>query len=144
LTLRVVADTNVIVSAVLWQGIPGQLIAAALEGEIELYTSQVLLDELADVIARKKLAKAVARTGQTVQQILDDYRRLAQRVSARALTTQVARDADDDHVLACALAARADLIVSGDRDLTDLKSFHGMPIVRPTEAIKRIGSGPRE
>jgi putative PIN family toxin of toxin-antitoxin system len=138
LTLRVVADTNVIVSAVLWGGIPGKLIAAALEKEIELYASQALLDELADVIARKKLAKAVTRTGQTAEQILHDYRRLAHRVSSRALTAQVARDADDDQVLACALAARADLIISGDRDLSDLKEFKGMPIVRPAEAVRRI------
>lgn len=55
--LRVVADTNVIVSAVLWEGIPGKLIAAARDLEIQLFTSQALLDELADVIHRKKLAK---------------------------------------------------------------------------------------
>lgn len=138
MTLRVVADTNVIVSAVLWQGIPGRLIAAAVEGEIEIYTSQALLDELADVITRKKLIKAVARTGQTAEQILQDYRRLAHRVNSRRLTAQVSRDADDDHVLACALAARADLVVSGDRDLSDLKQFKGMPIVRPAEALRWI------
>ena len=138
MTLRVVADTNVIVSAVLWEGIPGRLIAAAVEGEIQLFTSQTLFDELTDVIQRKKLAKAVARTGQTAEQILHDYRRLAHRVSSRALTAQVSRDADDDHVLACALAARADLIVSGDRDLSDLKEFKGMPIVRPAEAVRRL------
>lgn len=138
MTLRVVTDTNVIVSAALWGRIPGQLIAAAVEGDIQLFTSQALLDELADVIARKKLAKAVARTGQTAEQIVDDYRRLAHRVSSRALTVQISRDADDDQVLACALAARADLIVSGDRDLSDLKQFKGMPIVRPAEAVKRF------
>lgn len=138
MVLRIVADTNVIVSAVLWGGTPGRLIAAAVEGGIQLFTSQALLDELADVIHRKKLTKAVALTGQTAEQILHDYRRLAHRVSARALTAQVSRDADDDHVLACALAARADLIVSGDRDLSDLKEFEGMPIVRPAEAVRRI------
>ncbi len=138
MTLRIVADTNVIVSAVLWGRIPGQLIAAAVEGEIELFTSQALLDELADVIARKKFAKAVARTGQTAEQIWHDYRRLAHRVSSRVLTAQVSRDADDDQVLACALAARADLIVSGDRDLLDLKEFERMSIVRPAEAIRWI------
>lgn len=138
MTLRVVADTNVIVSAMLWEGIPGKLIAAARDEEIQLFTSQALLAELADVMARKKLAKAVARTGRTAEQIWADYRRLAHRVSARTLTAQVSRDADDDHVLACALAARADLIVSGDRDLSDLKVFEGMPIVRPAEAMRRL------
>ncbi len=136
--LRVVADTNVIVSAALWGRIPGQLIAAAVAGDIELFTSQALLDELAEVITRKKLAKAVARTGQGAEQIVDNYRRLAHRVTSRRLTAQIARDADDDQVLACALAAHADLIVSGDRDLSDLKEFRGVPIVRPAEAVRRI------
>lgn len=47
-------------------------------------------------------------------------------------------DADDDHVLACALAAQADLIGSGDPDLLNLKSYHDIPIVSPAEALKRL------
>ncbi len=49
-------------------------------------------------------------------------------------------DPDDDAVLACALAAGADLIVSGDPDLLNLKQFHGAAIVTPRQAIERIGA----
>lgn len=57
---------------------------------------------------------------------------------------KVSRDPDDDQVLACALAAQADLIVSGDADLLDLKSFQGIPILTAARAVERIsGSASR-
>jgi putative PIN family toxin of toxin-antitoxin system len=136
--MRLVIDTNVLVSAFLWQGVPGRLIELATAQEIQLVTSRVLLDELADVLPRKKLAKKVAATGLTAAQILRNYQRLAQRVAARKLPRPVSRDADDDHVLACALAAQADLIVSGDDHLLSLKIHQQIPIVAPAEALRRI------
>ncbi len=63
--MRLVVDTNV-VSAFLWQGTPGRLLEMAGEKQVRLFTSRALLDELADVLGRKKLAKTVAATGLTV------------------------------------------------------------------------------
>jgi putative PIN family toxin of toxin-antitoxin system len=136
--MRLVVDTNVLVSAFLWQGTPGRLIEQAGEKEIELFTSRTLLDELATTLAKKKLAKPVLATGLTSDQILRNYRRLVTLVTARQLLQQVSRDADDDIVLACALAASADLIVSGDDDLLVLKDFQGIPIVTAAQAVARI------
>lgn len=51
---------------------------------------------------------------------------------------RIARDPDDDHVLACALAATAELIVAGDPDLLELAAYEGTPIVTPAEALRRI------
>ena len=133
---RWVVDTNVLVSAFLWQGTPGRVIELAGEKEVQLFTSRVLLDELAATLGKKKLAKYVAATGLTADQLLANYRRIATMVTARQLDTQVSRDADDDAVLACALAARADLIVSGDDDLLVLKDFDGVSIVTAAQAIK--------
>jgi putative PIN family toxin of toxin-antitoxin system len=136
--MRLVVDTNVLVSAFLWQGTPGRLIEQAGEKEIELFTSRTLLDELATTLAKKKLAKPVLATGLTPDQILRNYRRLVTLVTARQFLQQVSRDADDDIVLACALAASADLIVSGDDDLLVLKDFQGIPIVTAAQAVARI------
>ena len=136
--MRLVLDTNVLVSAFLWQGVPGRLIELATEQEIQLVTSRVLLDELADVLPRKKLAKKVAATGLTPAQIVLNYRRLAQLITARKLSQAVSRDADDDHVLACAIAAQADLIVSGDEHLLSLKIHQNIPILTPAEALRSI------
>lgn len=137
--MRCVLDTNVLVSAFLWRGIPGKLIELAGEHEIQIYTSRLLIDELFDVLSRKKLAKKVQATGLTAAEMVKQYRRLAYRVTARQFTKQISRDADDDTVLACALAAKAELIVSGDRDLLTLEAFRGIPIVTPAEAVRNLG-----
>ncbi len=134
---RLVLDTNVVVSAFLWQGIPGRLIELAAEKEVQLFSSRTLLDELAATLAKKKLAKYVAATGLTAEQMLVNYRRIAKVVTAKQLEQQVSRDVDDDAVLACALAARADLIVSGDDDLLVLKSFNNIRIATAAQAVKR-------
>jgi uncharacterized protein len=138
--IRLVVDTNVLVSAFLWRGTPGQLIELAGEREIQLVTSRVLIEELADTLSKKKLAKAAALTGLTVDQMVRHYRRLTTMVPSARLAQQVSRDADDDAVLACAAAARAHLIVSGDQDLLVLKSFEGIPVVTAAEALQIIHS----
>lgn len=137
--MRLVVDTNVLVSAFLWQGTPGRLIELAAEKELELFSSRTLLDELAATLAKRKLARPLAATGLSAEQMLRQYRRLITLVTARQLAQRISRDADDDAVLACALAARAELIVTGDEDLLVLKRFHDIPIITPSEAIKRVG-----
>ncbi len=136
---RLVIDTNVLVSAFLWQGTPGRLLELAGEQAAQLFTSRVLLDELDSVLHRKKLVKSVAATGLSADAMLANFRKLATLVTARQLTAQISRDADDDAVLACALAARADLIVSGDDDLLVLGSFESIPIVIASQALAVIG-----
>ena len=136
--MRLVLDTNVLVSAFLWKGTPGRLVELATEKEITLHTSRALVDELSEVLHRKKFAKQVAATGYAAAQIVRNFRHLAHAVSARILTQQVSRDPDDDALLACAAAARADLIVSGDDDVLALKQYRGIPIVTPAQALRRI------
>lgn len=135
--MRLVLDTNAVVSGLLWDSTPSQLIDAGLQGRIELFTSQVLLLELEDVLPRRKLARRVAASRLSVAQLVARYALLAHSVSPAAIE-RVSADPDDDHVLACALAAQADLIVSGDPDLLNLKSYQRIPIVNPAEALRRL------
>jgi len=111
---------------------------AATEGHIELATSTVLIDELAEVIARAKFSRKLAEQNIAARVLLNRYATLARRVTPASIRRTVRDDADDDHVLACALAARADLIVSGDAHLLNLKHYHGMRIVAATEALVLI------
>lgn len=137
--MRIVLDTNLLVSGVIAAGLPRRLIDGAMAGEFELCTSEVLLAELLDVISREKFAQRLAQAGLTAQGIVDDLRRLAV-VAAPADTPRVVpTDPDDDHVIAAAIAGQADLIASGDqRDLLPLGSFEGIPIVSAREAIERL------
>lgn len=139
--MRLVVDTNVVVSAFLWQGLPGRLLDMAGEQQVRLFASRALLDELTDVLGRKKLATSVAATGLTIPQMLANYRKVITLVTARQLPRPISLDADDDVVLATAKAARADLIVSGDRKhLLSLKRFEGIPIVNVAQVVAMLES----
>jgi len=101
-------------------------------------TSSTLLAELAEVIARDKFAQRVLAAGLSATDLVQDYTRLAQVVEPQPLPAPASRDPDDDHVLACALAAQANLIVSGDRDLLDLREYHGIPIFNTADTLQRL------
>ena len=87
--MRLVVDTNVLVSAFLWQGTPGRLVELAGEKECKIFTSRILLDELSEVLHRKRLAKQVQATGLTAAQMLLNFRRLTTVVTAHRLAQQV-------------------------------------------------------
>jgi putative PIN family toxin of toxin-antitoxin system len=136
--VRLVLDTNTAVSGLLWHGTPGALIDAAEAGRVDLATSAPLLAELKDVLFRAKFAKPLAARGLSAQDLFDGYAALATLVTPAAITPTITRDPADDAVLACALAAHADLIVSGDAHLLNLKHYHGIEIVTAAEGVRRL------
>ncbi len=127
-------------SGFFWGSAPRLLLDAATEGRIELATSTALIDELADVISRAKFSRKLAERNLTPRGLLNRYAMLARRVTPASIRHTVMDDADDDAVLACALAAQADLIVSGDAHLRNLKRYHHMPILVAGEALAIIGA----
>jgi putative PIN family toxin of toxin-antitoxin system len=139
--LKFVLDTSTVVSGFFWRNAPRLLLDAATEGRIDLATSTVLIDELAEVIARAKFSRKLAEQNVTARVLLNRYAQLATRVTPASIRRTVLDDADDDHVLACALAANADLIVSGDAHLLNLKRYHGMPILAAGEALAIVERG---
>ena len=138
--MRLVLDTNTVLSGLLWGGTPGRLIDAAEAGRIDLASSTALLAELQGVLAREKFAKQLARRGLAVADVFDGYAAMVVIVTSAAIAPTIVRDPADDQVLAAALAARADLIVSGDAHLLDLKEFQGIEIVTAAIAVERIAS----
>lgn len=136
--VRAVADTNTVVSGFLWKGAPRALLAAAKAGTIVLYTSDALLAELADVLARAKFAERVAASGLSIDNLIERYALLASRVAPAEVSPAVLADPDDDAVIACAIAARADLIISGDKRVRNLKHYQHIQIVNAVQALAII------
>ncbi len=96
--MRIVADTNTVVSGLLWQGSPRRLMDAARRQAVQLCSSPELLDELADVIGRPKFERRLRNAGVTAKSLVRDYTRMAEIVQAPALLQAVSRDPDDDQV----------------------------------------------
>lgn len=139
--MRVVLDTNTLVSALLSpHGPPRRLLDDARAQVFELCSSPVLVAELLDVVSRDKFAQRLAAAGLTPLGIVGEIRRLATMATPTDVPRVVADDADDDHVLACAVAAQADLIVSGDKHLLNLGGqYQGIAIVTPAQAVQLVG-----
>ncbi len=135
---RVVPDTNIVVSGFLWRGNSRRILDVARDGIIELYTSPVLLAELKGVLIREKFASRLAASNVTAQELVSGYRALATTIKAEPIEPVILVDPDDDAVLACALAADAEVIVSGDNDLLDLKEHKEIRILTATEFLAEL------
>ena len=124
-------DTNVLISGLVYRrGKPHDLLQRALAGEISLAVSQPIVDEMADVLARK--------FGATLQETAEAREIVAE--AARIVTPSVelnviAHDPPDNRVLECAMSAGSDYIVTGDKDLLRLKQFDSIRIVSVAEFL---------
>jgi putative PIN family toxin of toxin-antitoxin system len=136
--VRAIIDTNVLLSGLLWHGAPHAVLEHLRAGTLTFVCSPALLTELADVIHRPKFAAILERSGVKPGPLMTQLRRLAEIVDPPPLPAQVSRDPDDDAVLALAVAAQVDLIVSGDGDRLDLASHQGIRIVSPADALQLI------
>jgi putative PIN family toxin of toxin-antitoxin system len=134
--IRVVADTNIYVAAALKPGGPTEIwlrVAARPNSSFELFTSEPILDELS-----QKLFDKFRFSEGAVSNFVDAIRESATKIDpTMRLPTGIVGDPDDVIVLECALEARANLIVSADRDLLSLNPFRGIGISHPRE-LKNI------
>jgi putative PIN family toxin of toxin-antitoxin system len=140
--MRIVLDTNVVMSALLWRGTPYRLLEAIQQRpSFQLFSSTALLEELTDILTRPSATKRLALIDQTAVNVIADYVEVIELVAPTAVPRVVPGDIDDDQVIAAAVAAQADLIVSGDRKhLLPLGSHAGIAIVDAAEALRRIDS----
>lgn len=132
--MRAVIDTNVLISGLFWRDAPHALLEQVRVGALGLISSPALLAELADVLSRSKFAAILVRTNTSRERVLAEVKRLAEVFEPSPLLQPVCRDPDDDGLLALAIAAQADLIVSGDNDLLVLRQYKGIPILSPAQA----------
>ena len=137
--MRLVLDTNVVASALLWGGVPRLMLQAGREKRIELFTSAALLAELTNILGRLKFAKKISASTLTVDQLVDRYVALAALVRPTP-TRGIAPDPDDDVVIGTALAAKADLIVTGDKPLLSVAEYQGGRIVSISQALQIVGA----
>ncbi len=127
--MRVVVDTNVIVSGVVAEGVCRDIVKRYLPA-CDLITSSALLDELAETM-RDKFGLNPADLP-----LLKIYADTATIVKPKPLPHPVCRDKDDDELLATAIAGEAETILSGDQDLLTLKEFQGIKIFSPRRFIE--------
>ena len=129
---RAVLDTNVVISGLLFGGPPRQILQLALEGSVEWLISAEIEQELERVLNVKfpQHHEILRETMSAIQEIMI-------HVVPRQSVSIIREDPSDNRVLECALAARADVIVSGDRHLLSRVKFMRIPILSPQAFLSR-------
>lgn len=134
--VRVVIDTNLLVSYLLTAGETiSRIIAAWESGQIIPVVSPPILVELTDVLERPRLRQHMVRAPHILIDLLTQEALLT---SGEFQVTGISRDPKDDKFLACAIEGRAAYIVTGDADLLVLGAYEGISIVRPFELLELI------
>ena len=136
---RVVLDTNVYISALLFGGFPGSVLDLAILGAFTLILSPALLDELDE-----KLRAKFEMTMEDTAFLRARLETLGEIVEPGEVLKVIVDDPDDNRVLECAVKGKADLIVSGDRHLLKLGMYRGIKIVTVRQFMESVEGSPNE
>lgn len=132
--LKVVLDTNVLISAIVFGGIPRKILDLVIDGKIQLCISEAIINEVKSVLSRKKFNYP--------QKILDkiilELENITVDVEPKIKINLIQNDPDDNIILECAKEINADIIVSGDNDLLSIIYFEGIKILNPKDFLETV------
>ena len=132
--IRIVLDTNVLISGIVFGGKPGEILEMVRNKRFLGITSPVLLAELGDVLS-KKILYPKSKVLQVEKKIKKTLRVVRPIKSINAVA-----DDDDNRVLEAAIEGKCDYVVTGDKDLLDLKNYRGIRILTPAEFLEKLSA----
>ncbi|RLE07912.1 putative toxin-antitoxin system toxin component, PIN family [Candidatus Aerophobetes bacterium] len=136
--VKVVVDTNVYISAILFGGNPEKIRRLSKEGRVELLISEAIIAEVAEVLRRK-----FNWENWQISQTIDEIREIATLVIPRQTLFIIKKDDNDNRILECAVEGKAQYIVSGDKHhLLPLKEYQGIRILTPAQFLEAISLEP--
>ena len=132
--VRVVFDTNIYISAIVFGGAPEICLELARAGEIELYVSKEIFLGLAN-----KLESKFFHSKSDTEKVLSAVAKFAKVVSPKQKVHTIKADPTDNMILEAALEAKANFIVTGDKKhILPLKIFRGVKVVSPADFLKQV------
>lgn len=135
--MRVVLDTNVLISAIVFGGNPREILDAVFRGEIALYFSRFILEELEAVLGRPKFGFPP----EVIQTILTELNTAGTLFVPTIRIDGIKEDSGDNRMIECAVEANADYLVTGDAHLPDLKRYKQVKIMNPTDYLVILSEG---
>ncbi len=137
--MKIVTDSNVIISAFLWQKDVKVIFDLARKNKFEICVNQEILNEILEVLQYHKFYSKLKLIDKTPEIIINELLEIIELYPTKKSSEIIVKDdPSDDKFLACAIASSADFIVSGDKHLLKLKSFQNIPIVTPRQFINRF------
>ncbi|NQU83584.1 MAG: putative toxin-antitoxin system toxin component, PIN family [Parcubacteria group bacterium] len=136
--MRVILDTNVIISGLFWEGIPGEVLERCLREYILCFSGETIF-ELKETFSYPKFISHIENLSFTIEEFLARLTEGALVISRPLQKISVIKKHPaDNKFLACAVSCQASFIVSGDKHLLKLKEFQGIPILTPKEFLKIV------
>ena len=134
--MLIVLDTNVVVSAVLSpNGNSARIVSRWEAGEFDIATSPTLLKELEEALTYDRVKKRIRLAAKDLEGLLKNLESSTTFVETGEFLDVVKQDPDDNHVLECAVTAKASYIVTGDDHLLELKEYQGIMILTPAQFL---------
>jgi putative PIN family toxin of toxin-antitoxin system len=134
--IKIVLDTNVLISAVVFGGKPRQILELVIEGKLKLFLSDPILEEFKEVIGRSKFNYPSSM----VHFIINELLAIANLVDPREKLELIEKDPQDNRIMECAIETNADFIISGDKHLLEFNPYKGIKILPPNEFLSEMNS----
>ncbi len=135
--IKVVIDTNTLISGTFWSGIPSHIIRLVEKEELILVISSTIVKEYAEVLNYEEIRKKVRDHDECVQAI-QKLLQLGVIVNPKEKFNIIKEDPDDDKFLDAAVEGNAKYIISRDKHLLKLKEFNGIKIVKPEQFLEQL------
>ena len=132
--LRIVLDTNVIISGVLFGGVPRSILESLISRRHDFFLSMPILEEVREVLGRPKFGFE----NEEASMVLEELHSVCTIVKPAEPINFIADDPDDNRILECAVRAEADIIVSGDSHLLSAGSYKGIKILSPRQFVSSL------
>jgi putative PIN family toxin of toxin-antitoxin system len=129
--IRVVLDTNVFISGIVFNGIPRQILEHIIKGKIQCSVSEEILYEVNGVLAGKKFKYPP----HILRMVIYELESVTELVIPEFEINIIEKDPSDNRILECAVTAGVEYIISGDSQLLELKEFEGIPILKPADFL---------
>lgn len=134
--MKVVIDTNVYVSGILWNGNESRIVDMCMDGILRNHTSISILSELERVLSYRKFNL----TNEEIDKLVKIYFSFSKLISVKTDIDIKSRAPSDNQILECAIVSEVDYIISGDQDLLVMKEVEGIRIISSRDFLEMIGS----
>ena len=130
--MKIVIDTNVVISAVFFGGNPQKIIEAVVDGDFHAFATPAIIEEYCEIVD-EMIKRKLGRLNQRILSPLIEKLSVIETVS----TIKISRDPDDDKFIECAIDAGAIYIISGDKDLLDIGEYQNVQIITAQEFCQK-------
>lgn len=131
---KVVFDSNIFISSIVYGGKPRQVFQSAIEGKVKLYVSREILEEVEEVLQRPKFKYHF----QMIDLVITEIHNIAKVVIPRRKINYIKDDPHDNIILECAVESESNYIVTGDEHLLGLKEYENIQILNPVEFLGKL------